>query len=148
MSKNSDFFQQNERFKGLIKHYARKLGDREAESDLWSFLWILQNTTFSPLPDNYIAVCLRNKYYDLLKDRKKFSWVPIENDVPSEAFDVDRHIDVKNALNQLEMEERELIFRRFFGGESYAEQAEKDNVSRQAKSQKARRILKKMQGFF
>ena len=148
MSKNNDFFEQNARFNGLIKHYARKIGDKESEHDLWSFLWILQNTSFVVLPDRYIAVCLRNKYYDILRAKRKSAFLPLNENEPCEEFDLDKKMDLKTAFARLETEEQTLLYQHFFEGKTYAEMAEKDGTTRQAKSQKARRVLTKMRGFF
>lgn len=148
MNKNNDFFEQNSRFAPLIKHYARKIGDRQAEKDLWTFLWVLLDTALVVLPDKYIMACLRNKYYDVLRERKKHTYVLLEKDVVCPEKDYDSLIDLSNALGQLDKNEKELIHDHFFKGETYTEMAEKDGTTRQAKSQKARRILTKMRGFF
>lgn len=148
MQKNDNFFKQNERFKGLIKHYANKIGDSESENDLWGFLWILQNTTFLTLPDKYICVCLRNKYYDIMRERKKHTHLPLNDNACDNFNDLDKTIDLKNAFAKLEAEEKALIYKHFVVGESYTNLAKKDSTTRQAKSQKARRILNKMRGFF
>lgn len=148
MSEKNDFFKQNARFSGLIKHYARKIGDKEIEQDLWAFLWILQNTSFTILPDRYIAVCLRNKYYEILKNRAKNRTFEISFDVPEPTKDYDSFIDLNNALEKLEDNEKELIFEHFYNGKSYTEIAKKDCTTRQSKSQQGRRILAKLRGFF
>lgn len=148
MLKNDDFYKENARFSGLIKHYANKVGDKDAEQDLWTFLWVLQKTSFVILPDRYIAVCLRNRFYDILRDRKKHNYFPLEIDLPDKTKDIDFRLDIENALGQLEADESKLIIEHFFGGKSYTELAEMDGTTRQAKSQKAHRILNKMRGFF
>ncbi len=148
MSENNDFFKQNARFSGLIKHYARKIGDRESEFDLWTFLWILKNTSFVELPDRYIAVCLRNKYYEILKTRAKNQTFELGYDIPEPSKDYDSLIDLSNALEKLEDSEKELIIDHFYNGKSYSEIAKKDLTTRQAKSQQGRRILTKLRGFF
>ncbi len=148
MSENTDFYKQNERFEGLIRHYARKIGDRESEQDLWSFLWILQNTSFVTLPDRYICVCLRNRYYELLKKRYKNSVLPLENDIKAPEIDNDLTIDLRSALDRLEESEKELIVEHFYNGKTYSEMAKKDCTTRQSKSKQGRRILKKLRGFF
>ena len=148
MLKKDDFYEKNARFSGLIKHYAHKVGDKDVEHDLWTFLWVLQKTSFVILPDRYIAVCLRNRFYDIQRDRQKHKCLTLEIDVADSTPDPDVTLDIKNALSQLEADESELIIEHFFGGKSYTELAAKDGTTRQAKSQKAHRILDKMRGFF
>lgn len=148
MSKNNDFYKQNERFAGLIRHYARKIGDRESEQDLWTFLWILQNTSFTILPDRYIAVCLRNKYYELLKKRYKNNFLPLESDIEAPKIDNDLFIDLGRALDRLNDSEKELILEHFYNGKTYSELAKKDRTTRQSKSEQGRRALTKLRGFF
>jgi DNA-directed RNA polymerase specialized sigma subunit len=148
MSEKADFYKQNERFSGLIKHYARKIGDRESEQDLWAFLWVLQNTSFTILPDRYIAVCLRNKYYELLKKRYKNDFLPLVDDIKAPEIDNDLFIDLRGALDRLEESEKELILEHFYNGKTYSEIAKKDRTTRQSKSQQGRRILVKLRGFF
>ena len=148
MSENNDFYKQNERFAGLIKHYARKIGDSESEFDLWTFLWVLQNTSFTILPDRYIAVCLKNKYYEILKNRAKNRTFEIDFDIVEPTKDYDSIIDLSNALEKLEDSEKELIFEHFYNGKTYSELAKKTGTTRQSKSEQGRRILTKLRGFF
>jgi hypothetical protein len=148
MLKNNDFYSKNERFSGLIKYYARKLGDREAEADLWSFLWVLQNTSIVLPSDPYIAVCLRNRFRAMLRERRKNSFLPLYENYPDKQIDIDEIIDLKTIFGELNETEKELVASHFLGGYTYEEIAKKEHNTKQAQSYRGRKILSKMRKYF
>ena len=148
MSQNNDFFKQNERFSRLIEYYAFKSGNPDTAMDLWTCLWILKATTLVPLNDRYISVCIRNRFIDLMRQEKKHAFSTLEKDLTAPDVDIDAKIDLENVLGKLKDQERDLIYEHFYEGKTYNEISKREGISRQATCEKARRILKKMKGFF
>ncbi len=144
MSKNDDFLLKNARFSRLIHHFANKLGDREAEFELWGFLWILYATCPIIPNDRYIAVCLRNHFIKLSKEKQKNSFFPLENNEPTTVFDYDVSIDLRNAVSRLKPKEQYTIQMRFAEDLTLEDMAKLRNTTRQNESGKVRRAVLKL----
>ena len=141
----NDFFAENKRFFGLIKYYSYKLQSNTAEADLWGFLWLLLKNAKKPLNEKYIAVCLRNEYIRLSKN--KFRYQNLNFEIVSPAIDVDLKNDIKKALFLLSKKEREVIIYYYFFGFSVAEIGLIYKNSRQAVNKIKNNALEKIRNF-
>lgn len=140
-----DFFEENAQFKGLIKYYARKLFDPDAESDLWSFLCITKIVTGDKYPDKYYAVCLRNEYIRLSKvDNLLKGNLPFEDWEKAIEFDFDRKIDIEKSMQGLTRSELSAIRFQFGLGYNVSECSEVLKISRQGFSKNRNRAFEKM----
>lgn len=140
--KKSAFFEENKRFSGLIKYYAKRLKTDTAEADLWGFLWLLYCRENKPPNDKYIAVCLRNEYIRISKNIPKYCALDFE----IKAFDSERDtkIDLEIALKKLTKKERETIILFYYYGYSIEEIGKSQNVSRQSVNKTKNRALEKL----
>ena len=142
MNNNTDFFIENARFLPLIKYYAKKIKDVETENDLISFLYLLFCRKEKPPNDKYIAVCIRNEYIRLSKN--KFVFAPFVDIKGDNYIDLDLKIDIKNAFLGLTEKEKRVIFLHFYCGYSIENIAEKSLVSRQNINKIKNNALNKM----
>lgn len=140
--KKSAFFEENSRFSGLIRYYAKKLKTDTAEADLWGFLWLLFSREKQPPSDNYVAVCLRNEYIRISKNIPKYCALDFEIAASDRGLDI--KIDLKNALLRLTKKERETIILFYYYGFSVEEIGTLHGVSRQAVNQTKNRALEKL----
>lgn len=138
-----------EKYKGLVRFYAKKLDYPEAIYDLWGMCWIM----FDNMPgvdkykEQYIAVCIRNFYISLLKKKiqnrtfKSFyneeePLIPFQSDV--EFFDL---------LKGLTDKEREALIYRFYLNERPVEIANRTGTSRQNVESTILRAINKITKF-
>lgn len=142
---NCDFFIENERFKPLIMHYARRLKSKTALADLWAFLWELEATKDLP-SDNYISVCIRNEFIRLsrLNVKQKFAEL---FDLPCYDNDRDFWLDIETAFKRLTSKENCTLRLHYMGGYSVSDIAKLSNISRQAVDKNRRRGLEKIRAF-
>lgn len=138
-----NFYEENAQFSGLIRHYARKLGEVHSEGDLWGFLYLVKNKTKNAFPDRYYAVCLRNEYLRLSKEKNNFSPF-FDRGKAIENFVEDTKLSVKFALEKLLPKEAQIIRLHYIGGYSIDEIGKLKNVSRQSVNQAKNRALRKL----
>lgn len=140
--KNMDFFEENERFCRLIKHYSLKGKSKEIEADLWAFLWEFYQRKPRPPSDNYIAVSIKNEFLRLINFNKKSN--VNEQFLPPCVYDFDFFIDFKCALFQLSDRERECFFLNVVYGFSVYEIAAFFEITPQAVCKNKNRALTKL----
>ena len=141
---NEVFLMIIERFSPLINYYARKLGTDSARLDLTEFLIELLSRR-KGLCDKYIAVCLRNEYIRLSREKCDFSLRTVELfDLPAMDFDVDLHIDIERALSGLSKLQFDILMLHFNGGFTVTEIAKMKGISRQAVNNCKLRAFEKM----
>lgn len=135
------FFEEKSTFSGLIRYYARKLRDPHAEGEMWGFLWLAMQAQPNK-PDRYYAVCLRNKFIDMLRAENKNKCADID-DYKCGSADPENElkIDLSTALHELTKLQSEVIKLHYFCGFSVAEIANSQHISRQAVNRSKNRAL-------
>lgn len=142
LDEKAPFYAENARFSRLIEHYARKLKTNSAQCDLWGFLWILQATKQPPPSDRYIAVCLRNEYIRLSKEKSRTQ--NLCDGIAGESIDYDLRLDLAAALRCLTENERRAVLLTAIQGYTAADVATMLGISRQAVNQCKLRGFAKM----
>ena len=144
-AKNTAFFEENKQFSGLIRHYAKKLHDSDAETDLWGFLCMVKILTDNAKPDNYYAVCLRNEYIRLSKvDNFLRGNISFEDWEKWEEFDFDKKIDLADSVRCLSDAELSAIRLQYDLGYNTLECSARLGISRQAFTKNRKRAFEKM----
>jgi len=141
--KKAPFYAENARFSRLIEHYARKLKTNSARCDLWGFLWILLATKQPPPSDRYIAVCLRNEYIRLSKEKSRTVEL-LRDFAAGDSTDFDLRLDLAAALRCLTENERRAVLLTTMQGYTAADVATMLGISRQAVNQCKLRGFAKM----
>jgi DNA-directed RNA polymerase specialized sigma24 family protein len=136
------FFDENRQFAPLIKYYAKRLRDPHSEGELWGFLWLLKYNAKRPLPDQYIAVCLKNEYIRLSK--KEEIKQPLSGLEIAPRIDLDLLIDFRRIFLALTSAERSAILFRYGLGYEQNETANLLKISRQAVRKNQVRGFKKI----
>ncbi len=137
-----------ETFYKLILLYGGRIGETEASQDLSGFLveilFKIDTSKFkrddSEDVKRYIAVCLRNEYYAMLK-RKQFSVIYCDEltyDIPENTYNPENKIFIRECLSAVTDTQRKILVLRYGYGFSDSQIAEKLHISRQAVS-KARK---------
>lgn len=145
---NTAFYEENERFRGLIRHYARKLSDPHAEGDLWGFLCIVKILTENKMPHEYYCGCLRYEYIRLYKvDKLLRNTDELTEESVTTDFDVDSidtRLDLAECSRNLTEAELRAVRLQYGFGYKVEECATLLNVSRQAVWKNRCRAFKKM----
>lgn len=133
------FFEENRQFSGLIRYYANKLNDPHAEGELWGFLWIVKHLTKEEKTHNYYAVCLRNEYIRLSKEKAKYCDFDL---IQAPAFDdfSALELDLKKVLTHKQFELCEALQK----GYLFSDYARAKHCSRATVSQMKKGIAKRL----
>lgn len=140
--KNVPFYAENEQFRKLIKYYSTRLKDPHAEGELWGFLWLLKDNAKKPLPDRYIAVCIKNEYIRLSK--KEGIKQPLSGLEIAPQIDLDLLIDFRRIFLALTSAERSAVLLRYGLGYEQNETANLLKISRQSVRKNQVRGFKKI----
>ena len=146
-----------EAFYKLILLYAQKVNESDAAQDLSGFLveilFKIDTTKFkrddSEDLKRYIAVCLRNEYYAMLK-RKQFSVIYCDEltyDIPENTYNPQSKILIRECLATVTDNQRIILVLRYGYGFSDSQIAEKLHISRQAVSKTRKKGLEKLKNF-
>ena len=137
------FFSENAKFSRLIKYYAFKLREPEIVGELWGFLWILKKTLNKAVSDRYIAVCIRNEFIRIAKEKNRL--LCVEDIRKNELYSTpDFLLDLGRACKLLTAKENEVFKLRYLGGYSVDEIAKAKKISRQSADQTRRRAIAKI----
>ena len=140
----SDFYTENARFSRLIKFYANRLGDREAEADMWGFLYILKATKVLP-NERYICVCLRNYFRKKMAEKRKYYYCPLdESSFSAYQKSLDDTLFVKTVLEGLKPAEKKAIIEHYFEELTFREMGTIYGTSPQAQSFKVKKAVLKL----
>ena len=136
-----DFFEENNRFSGLIRHYSKVLGDREVEGELWGFLWLLLRN-HTPENDRYITRSLKNKFIELYRKKKRFSTFEL-HDVDN-STELKSNVEFYDLLKILTDKEKNTLVLKFVYGYSLTDCAKIFGTSRQNTAQIQKRAFQKL----
>ena len=141
-------------YKKLLYHYGKKIGERDAVYDMTSFLAeLLFNINVLKFKEDssedlhkYIAVCLRNKYYLMLKTGQNMICCGSEltADITEPPRDFDNSIFIKECLSLVTKTERKILILRYFYDYSDYEISEKLHISRQAVNKARNKAIEKI----
>ena len=136
-----DFFEENIRFSGLIRHYSKVLGDREVEGELWGFLWLLLRN-HAPENDRYITRSLKNKFIELYRKKKRFTTFELRDVDNSTSLKTE--VEFYDLLKILTGKEKNTLVLKFVYGYSLTECAKIFGTSRQNTAQIQKRAFQKL----
>ena len=150
MTKNSDFYEENSRFNGLIKYYARQLLDPHAYGELWGFLWLLLNSGRIIPNDRYICVCIRNYFIHLKKTENNF-FAPefiFEKTAENKFENEIQMIEFSDIFKYLTNEEKQLFIYRNIRDFTFQQIAEIRKTSKQNECKRYRKMIVKLRNLY
>ena len=154
----SAFSEIYEEFKGLIIFYARKLGGEDYVQELTLFLlelpYNINPQNFKPdgsiAIKKYIAVCIKNKYITLSKDKQKYS--NMINNALVEDLTCDSSaemlLSVEDMLNCLSQKQKLIMIYKYIYGYSDIEISMLLNISRQAVNRLKNRAITTLKEYY
>ncbi|MBE6804969.1 MAG: sigma-70 family RNA polymerase sigma factor [Ruminococcaceae bacterium] len=146
----------NEFYK-LLLLYGSRIGDSDATQELSVFLVeLLFKIDISKFKKDdsedikkYIAVCLRNEYYAILK--RKHSrlnlYCELNCDIPEAEDDIESELFIRQCLQQVNDTQRKILILRYLCDFSDSQIAEKLHISRQAVNKARNKGLETLKNF-
>ncbi len=143
----------NEFYK-LLLLYGSRVGDSDSTQELSVFLVeLLFEINISKFESDesedikkYIAVCLRNEYYAMLKRKhnRLSLYCELNCDIPEPEHDVESNLFVRQCLGMVNESQREILILRYFCDYSDSQIAEKLHISRQAVNKARNKAIEKI----
>ena len=145
-------------YKKLLYFYGGKIGDKDAVHELSAFLaeMLFKINILKFEKDNsddlhrYIAVCLRNEYYAILKRKQnaKLSFSELTADIPEPHRNIDNSIFIRECLALVSDTQKKILVLRYFYDYSDYEISEKLHISRQAVNKARKKAIDKIRNFY
>lgn len=142
----------------LIFTYGKQIGEKEASQDLSIFLVeLLFKIDISKFEKDesddlqrYIAVCLRNEYYAMLKRKQHMLtyYDELTYDIPENTYNPENALLIKDCLSNISENQRRILILRYFYDFSDSQIAEKLHISRQAVNKARKKGLETLKEFF
>lgn len=144
-------------FEKLLQMYGSRIGDCEAVQDLCDFfVELLFNIDLSKFEkdeldslNRYIAVCIRNEYYLMLKRKPQYLYLSDElmRLIPAETAPFEEDLFLKQCLSVVSETQRTILTLRYCNDFSDAEIAEILHISRQAVNKNRKKGLETIRKF-